>query len=220
MNDGLNNLNELERRLERAAASDAAEAQARQLPTGDRSENDPEAAGWREAWRAWEKMLKTAEAANPPDEAVFERLLAIPTLPEPEVPDLRVQPAPVESTPSSRIWRNSKLEKWLGVAVTVAATLLFLELCWVRYGTGGHQRGKVEPVGPLITQRIAPNQLAAPGKNGTDELNWNDDFDSRMASLEEQVHLAQYDSLSLGGSFDSTRVRLQNLSEELDKNPL
>ena len=156
---------------------------------------DAEAARWREGWLTWGNLLEAGDAREMNN---VDRLLDIPhAVAAPKV--VEVKAVAQKNTARFR-------EKWKaylpGVSAALVVSLLLAIGMW-RYWPATDSLPKEGPV------PIADADLA-----------WNDAWDSRVTSLREQMALAQYDSASLGSSFDKVRSQVESLSREIEQNPL
>ena len=179
---------ELQRRLEQATAADP------QTPL------DPEAAAWREGWAAWGNLLETG---NAPDNATVARLLDIPAASGMSPGNAEVRKTPAHSR---RSWAS-----YAGIASAALVVSLMVAVGMLKYAPS------IDPPEDENTGNSIVNNKAFPfGRRNP--LAWDDYFlDYRFARIETQLLLAQYDSPSLGYSFDSVRSNLDSLSKEIDQ---
>jgi hypothetical protein len=156
---------------------------------------DVEATAWREGWLAWGDLLEAGDAREMNN---LDRLL--------DIPNAVAVPKVVEVKAVVRKNSTPFREKWKAYFPSVSATLvvsLLLAIGVWKYWPATNSPPK---------ERLVPIADA--------DLAWNDAWDSRVTSLREQMALAQYDSASLGSSFDSVRLQVENLSREIEQNPL
>ena len=180
---------ELQRRLEQATAADP------QTPL------DPEAAAWREGWAAWGNLLETG---NAPDNATVARLLDIPAASGMAPGNAEVRKTPAHSR---RSWAS-----YAGIASAALVVSLMVAVGMLKYAPSidPPEDGNNDP----SAKSIANKPIFPLGRR--DPLAWDDTLDYRFARMETQLLLAQYDSPSLGYSFDSVRSNLDSLSKEND----
>jgi hypothetical protein len=162
---------------------------------------DPEASAWREGWLAWGTLL---ESGNTLDPKSLKRLHDIPN--GPGVSEVRKK-----LTHKRRTWAG-----YAGIASAAMVVSLLLAIAMLKFApvVEPPQDKNIDPTGNSIA-----NKKIAPFGN-KDNLAWDDALDSRITSIEEQLTIAQYDSASLGDSFDSVRSRLESLSKEIEQNPM
>ncbi|MCC6124447.1 MAG: hypothetical protein IT426_05775 [Pirellulales bacterium] len=187
---------ELARRLEQATAAES------------QGDLDPEVSAWREGWMAWGNLL---QPGNNLEKAAIERLLDIPTgrhahacrgheesVELRDMPTTSVGMAP-DATRARRSWAQ-----YASVASATLAVSLLLAIGMLKFA----------PVGePPPDENRDPSGYPF-------HLAWDDGLEYSMTRIEERLTVAQYDSVSLGNSFDIARSRLENLSREIELNSM
>ena len=162
---------------------------------------DAETSAWREGWTAWGKLLETGDKV---DHESLARLLDISN----ESNKSEVRKAAAHSR---RTWAG-----YVGIASAAVVVSLMLAIGMLKYSP---------TIEPPPDENVNPpgNSLAnQPGFPFVrrDPLAWDDALDNRFARMEVQLMLAQYDSASLGYSFDNVRSNLDSFSKELNQDPM
>ncbi len=161
---------------------------------------DAETSAWREGFSTWGNLLEAGDAVN---QKTLNRLLEIPGMKSDKL-EVRKEPAPTRGT-----WTS-----YAGIASAALVVSLLVGLGMLKYSP------TVEP--PPDESRSGKsivNKMNLPfGRR--DPLAWDDALDRRFARIERQLKFAQYDSASLGYSFDNVRSNLDSLSRELEQNSM
>ena len=157
---------------------------------------DPEASAWREGWTAWGKLLDADDAV---DDKTLGRLLNIPK--DSGVAEVRKSP-----TRLRRPWA-----KYASVASAAAAVSLLLAIA-ARFSP------VIEP--QEDTKQGPSDNSIANNRFARRQLAWDDAWDFRVAHVETQLVLAQYDSKSLGSSFNAVRFGVESVRKEIEEDPL
>ena len=162
---------------------------------------DPQAASWREGWLVWEKSL---EAGNALDSEMMNRLLEIPN--GHGVSEIR------KSTANA----NRSWARYVSIVSAALVVSLILAIGMSKFSP------VIDPPkdtdtdlfgNPLVNRTVTP-------PNGRDIFAWDDGLDGRMMRMEARLTMAQYDSASLGDSYDSIRSQLDSLSREIEQNSM
>jgi len=160
------------------------------------SELDPEASAWREGWTTWGKLLDTDNAV---DDKALDRLLNIPK-------DSGIAEVQKSPTRLRRPWG-----RYASVASAALAVSLLLAIA-ARFSP------VVEP--PEDAKQGSSDNSLANHPFARRQLAWDDTWDFRVARVETQLVLAQYDSVSLGSSFDTVRFQVGSVRKEIEEDPL
>jgi hypothetical protein len=156
---------------------------------------DPEASAWREGFSAWGNLLEAGNAVN---QETLDRLLDISGV-KSDKSEVRK-----ELAPSRRNWT-----KYAGIASAALVVSLMVALGMLKYSP------TIEPPpDDSVNEAIASN---ANSRLRKDPLAWDDSLDIRFARIEQQLLVAQYDSNSLGYSFDNVSSNIQSLTKELEQ---
>jgi hypothetical protein len=144
------------------------------------------------AWReGWTAWGNLLDTGNAVDKETIERLLEIPN--GPGMSEVRNTPAHARHA-----W-----SQYAPVASAALAVSLLLAIAMLKFA-------------PVVDPPPVENNPV-----GYDaSLAWNDTLDYRMTRIEERLTVAQYDSASLGSSFDSARSQLESLSREIEQNSM
>jgi len=203
-------LTNLERRLEAATARDVP-------PEGPL---DPEAAALREGWLALSQLLEAAEKqlGDCPDFRATTRSV---------VPEMGLSPSADESPsadkspaapPQRRRWR-------LAAVVAMAVSLLVgVALAWHMLGQGrsGDQTASqdepstVLPGGDAVADARQPKTTAPT----TPPSAWEDPLDERIDQARQAIVLLQQDWRGGGDGTDPVYDRLEQIRQEIGKNPI